>query len=164
VSAETHFDARILSSFAVADRGPYVEISIIQGEVKNGDYVRLRLEGSKSQIFKVHAVDFLDRVRHGARTGTVALGLPELGEMLVVVGSHVRGVYPCPCCRLLTVSAPAGFEICPICSWEDDGQGDADADVVRGGPNGDLSLTEARATFAGNGPRGRAPFDDERPR
>ncbi|MGJ4881685.1 MULTISPECIES: CPCC family cysteine-rich protein [unclassified Bradyrhizobium] len=40
-----------------------------------------------------------------------------------------------------------GFEICPVCYWEDDGQDDHDADLVRGGPNGALSLTEARANF-----------------
>jgi hypothetical protein len=37
-----------------------------------------------------------------------------------------------------------GFEICPVCFWEDDGQDDPDADVVLGGPNGQLSLTQAR--------------------
>lgn len=31
--------------------------------------------------------------------------------------------------------------------WQDDGQDDHDADTVRGGPNRQLSLTEARANF-----------------
>jgi hypothetical protein len=53
----------------------------------------------------------------------------------------------CPCCRCRTLRERAGFEICPVCFWEDDGQDDADADEVRGGPNGDLSLTEARANY-----------------
>ena len=35
-----------------------------------------------------------------------------------------------------------------MCFWEDDGQDDWDADVMRGGPNGLLSLTEARANYA----------------
>jgi hypothetical protein len=39
------------------------------------------------------------------------------------------------------------YQICKVCSWEDDGQDDHDADEVRGGPNGLLSLTEARANF-----------------
>jgi hypothetical protein len=34
-----------------------------------------------------------------------------------------------------------------VCWWLDDGQDEADADVVRGGPNGRLSLTAARANF-----------------
>ena len=54
---------------------------------------------------------------------------------------------PCPCCRCLTLRARGAFEICLVCAWEDDGQDDADADVVRGGPNGDISLTEARRNF-----------------
>lgn len=56
-------------------------------------------------------------------------------------------LHACPCCRELTISSPANFEICSRCGWEDDGQSDADADVVRGGPNGLLSLTQARLNF-----------------
>ena len=55
--------------------------------------------------------------------------------------------YPCPCCGNRTLSERAGYEICPVCFWEDDGQDDDDADVVRGGPNRDLSLTVARENF-----------------
>jgi hypothetical protein len=47
----------------------------------------------------------------------------------------------------LTLRERGAFEICLVCGWEDDGQDDADADVVRGGPNGDVSLTEARRNF-----------------
>ena len=54
----------------------------------------------------------------------------------------------CPCCRLLTLWSRNAFQICPVCFWEDDGQDDADADVVRGGPNGGLSLAQARANYA----------------
>jgi hypothetical protein len=50
----------------------------------------------------------------------------------------------CPCCRHRTLEERAGFEICVECGWEDDGQDDADADIVRGGPNGQLSLSMAR--------------------
>jgi hypothetical protein len=53
----------------------------------------------------------------------------------------------CPCCRYLTLRERGGFEICEVCYWEDDGQDDVDADVVRGGPNGTLSLTEARLNY-----------------
>jgi hypothetical protein len=53
----------------------------------------------------------------------------------------------CPCCGYRTLSERASYEICPICFWEDDGQGDANADEVWGGPNKDLSLTAARQNF-----------------
>ena len=49
----------------------------------------------------------------------------------------------CPCCRCKTLRERGGFDICEVCFWEDDGQDDHDADVVRGGPNGALSLTQA---------------------
>jgi hypothetical protein len=54
----------------------------------------------------------------------------------------------CPCCGYPTLRVRGESEICALCDWEDDGQDDADADEVRGGPNGDLSLTEARQNFA----------------
>lgn len=55
----------------------------------------------------------------------------------------LRGFRPCTCCGYLTLELD--HDICALCMWEDDGQGDVDADIVRGGPNGALSLTEARA-------------------
>ncbi len=59
--------------------------------------------------------------------------------------------HSCPCCREQTLARAAAFEICTRCGWEDDGQGDADADAVRGGPNAELSLTQARANWARHG-------------
>lgn len=53
----------------------------------------------------------------------------------------------CPCCGYPTLREAGAYEICILCWWEDDGQGEDEADVVRGGPNGDLSLTVARANF-----------------
>ena len=55
--------------------------------------------------------------------------------------------YPCPCCGFRTLTERGGYDICPVCFWEDDGQDDHDADEVRGGPNHELSLTEARRNF-----------------
>lgn len=54
----------------------------------------------------------------------------------------------CPCCRCLTLDERGGYEICPVCLWEDDGQDEQDAQQVRGGPNGNLSLEQARINFA----------------
>lgn len=54
--------------------------------------------------------------------------------------------YRCPCCRYATLEEGGRYEICHVCFWEDDGQDD-DADDVRRGPNGLLSLTDARANF-----------------
>ncbi len=53
----------------------------------------------------------------------------------------------CPCCRYPTLTERGGYDICCLCNWEDDGQDNADADDVRGGPNGSYSLTEARDNF-----------------
>jgi hypothetical protein len=59
--------------------------------------------------------------------------------------------YKCPCCGFLTLRERGGDDICQVCYWEDDGQDDHDADEVRGGPNGYLSLTDARRNFAACG-------------
>lgn len=57
-----------------------------------------------------------------------------------------------------------------MCFWTDDGQRDGDAGAVAGGPNGDISLSDARLNFAIYGashPRYvdvvRAPRSDELP-
>jgi len=81
-----------------------------------------------------------------------------------------RKTYRCPCCGYLTLYGRAGYEICPVCFWEDDGQDDHDAEEVRGGPNGKLSLAQARQNFRDFGASDRrardsvrAPTDDEKP-
>jgi Cysteine-rich CPCC len=75
----------------------------------------------------------------------------------------------CPCCGHLTLARRAAFEICAVCYWQDDGQDDADADEVRGGPNNVLSLAAARANYLSCGaceekmlPNVRAPLESER--
>jgi len=55
--------------------------------------------------------------------------------------------YRCPCCHFKTPHGRAGYEICPVCFREDDGQNDHDVDEVRGGPNGLLSPTKAQNNF-----------------
>jgi hypothetical protein len=65
-----------------------------------------------------------------------------------VIQPSIDGVkYRCPCCGYRTLDERGGYDICPVCFWEDDGQDEQDADTVRGGPNGGLSLTRARQIF-----------------
>lgn len=71
--------------------------------------------------------------------------------------------YRCPCCCHVTLSERGGHEICPVCFWEDDGQDDHDADVVRGGPNRLLSLADARRNFKMHGASDLSRIDFVRP-
>lgn len=69
-----------------------------------------------------------------------------------VTKPRAEGVaYPCPCCGFKTLSERGGDDVCPVCFWEDDGQDDHDADLVRGGPNGKLSLSEGRKNYLAYG-------------
>lgn len=64
--------------------------------------------------------------------------------------SEQRGpekAFRCPCCKYKTLHERGGFELCPVCFWEDDGQDEPDAERVLGGPNGSLSLRQAQANF-----------------
>jgi hypothetical protein len=56
-------------------------------------------------------------------------------------------LYRCPCCGCRTLRERGAFENCPVCFWEDDGQDDHDAEEIRGGPNYDLSLAQARKNY-----------------
>ena len=51
----------------------------------------------------------------------------------------------CPCCRFRTLRERGAFEARPVCYWKDDGQDDADANIVR---ENLVSLSEARHNFA----------------
>ena len=57
----------------------------------------------------------------------------------------------CPCCGHATLGERGGCERCSECGWYDDGQDDHDSTVVRGGPNGCLSLDAARLRYVERG-------------
>jgi cysteine-rich CPCC protein len=75
----------------------------------------------------------------------------QLDENSVQRGAEPGRGAACPCCHHFTLGERGEFEICPVCFWEDDGQDDHDADHIRGGPNGMLSLTEARRNYVAFG-------------
>jgi hypothetical protein len=75
----------------------------------------------------------------------------RLRDDSVVLPAQPGELLRCPCCRNRTLSERGVFDICPVCYWEDDGQDDHDAAIVRGGPNGSLSLEQARTNYAAYG-------------
>lgn len=78
--------------------------------------------------------------------------LADLAKRSTFRGPKTDGSkYECPCCGYRTLTERGGYEICPVCFWEDDGQDAADADTVRGGPNSSLSLSQAKANFGAFG-------------
>jgi hypothetical protein len=72
-------------------------------------------------------------------------------SQLNVRAEAVDGGYSCPCCGHMTLEERGAYDICAECHWEDDGQDDHDSKVVRGGPNGSLSLDAARAQYVARG-------------
>ena len=54
-------------------------------------------------------------------------------------------------------------QISPVCFWQDDGQDEHDAETVRGGPNKELSLAQARRNFAQLGASAARYLDHVRP-
>jgi len=69
----------------------------------------------------------------------------------------------CPCCKFLTITRRGDYDVCPVCFWEDDGQDDNNAGEVWGGPNYELSLTQARANYREYGCCGPRWTDKVRP-
>ena len=57
-----------------------------------------------------------------------------------------KAIFRCLVCNYKTLSKRGGFEICPVCYWEDEGD-IIDIDKPTYGPNGDLSLVDARNNF-----------------
>ena len=60
---------------------------------------------------------------------------------------EAQRLHRCPCCGCRTLRERGGFEMCPVCAWSDAGRDEHDADTVCGGPNGALSLRQARANY-----------------
>ncbi len=54
-------------------------------------------------------------------------------------------LFQCPCCDFFTLDERAGYDICPVCYWEDDGTDLADPDSTSG-PN-HISLRAGRENF-----------------
>jgi hypothetical protein len=94
------------------------------------------------------------------RSFELALADPRVrGAIIALARDDVPFLAVCPCCGYPTLSERGGYDICPICYWEDDGQDDETADPVLGGPNSDYSLTEARRNFIDGGTQYRASAD-----
>ncbi|MFG2059469.1 CPCC family cysteine-rich protein [Micromonospora sp. NPDC048930] len=75
-----------------------------------------------------------------------------------LAGVIYHSVSRCPCCGYRT-----GCATCPVCFWTDDGQSDADGGTVAGGPNGEVSLSDAQLNFAIYGASHRRYVDVVRP-
>ncbi|MFN8817441.1 MAG: CPCC family cysteine-rich protein [bacterium] len=58
---------------------------------------------------------------------------------------HSDKLLPCPCCGSKSISSAGGYEICPVCGWEDDPTQAAEPEY-KGGANRD-SLNEARSKW-----------------
>lgn len=52
----------------------------------------------------------------------------------------------CLVCGHKTIMHRGSFEICPVCFWEEEGAVDQ-PNAPKGGPNGNLSLNQARANY-----------------
>ena len=54
--------------------------------------------------------------------------------------------YRCPCCGFLTLDSPAGgYDICPVCYWEDDIDQSEDIELSEGANS--ISLRMARQNY-----------------
>lgn len=71
--------------------------------------------------------------------------------------------FPCPCCGHLTLSeGPGDYEICPVCSWEDDLPSLHFPLDYMEGPNG-ISLAEGQERFERTGVIYEDQWQDIRP-
>ena len=98
-------------------------------------------------------VENLVRKMTGNQEATPATSPPPTVSPTALVPKDKEPLEPfnwkedCPCCGYRTLQQRGAYEICMLCNWEDDGQDTDTADDVRGAPNSDYSLTEARENF-----------------
>ena len=87
----------------------------------------------------------------GVRNDFLLARLREVGHQASAIEGEPASLEPCPCCGFRTLGSRGNYEICPVCWWEDDGQDNDDASMVKGGPNAELNLVLARANFLKEG-------------
>jgi len=63
------------------------------------------------------------------------------------IEGEIANVFSCPCCGRDSLPERHGWDICPICWWEDDGTDNVEASLYYSGPNKGLQLTEGRINF-----------------
>jgi Cysteine-rich CPCC len=73
--------------------------------------------------------------------------LPSDAAAAHTANMRVKSAARCLCCGYRTLSVPEALELCQVCWWQDDGQDDRDADVVRRTVNGNLSLSQGRRNY-----------------
>ena len=94
----------------------------------------------------------IQRELGGFRSAYLSELLREQGGSLgTIEGESEPLPATCPCCGAASLEERGVWEICAVCWWEDDGQDNHNADVVLGGPNGGVSLTEARMNYLRHG-------------
>src|SRR5688572_20847764 len=90
-------------------------------------------------------------LRAKTKTMTDTVRPPRQGEIIEFPNQPKRQeaqrLHRCPCCGCRTLRERGGFEMCPVCAWSDGGRDEQDADAVNDGPNGPLSLRQARANY-----------------
>jgi hypothetical protein len=79
----------------------------------------------------------------GVINGYLEARLASLGIAEAVDGD-VEVLHVCPCCGYRTLDERGGYDICPVCFWEDDG---VDDPAAGSGPN-HMTLAEGRDNFA----------------
>jgi hypothetical protein len=77
-----------------------------------------------------------------ASNETIRVGI-ESTRGVEFLGSLKR----CPCCDFRTLEERGGYNICPICFWEDDGDWALDDELCRCGPNHGKTLGEGREHY-----------------
>lgn len=80
----------------------------------------------------------------GARNSWLQAQLSELSTLSVEVTGDPEQMFECRCCGYLTLRERGGYEICPVCFWEDDGSEQPD----RASAPNHMTLAEGRNNFA----------------
>ena len=79
----------------------------------------------------------------GVRNEFIALSINSVMKQNYVVTGNVEKLHPCPCCSYCTLDTIGEYDICPLCSWEDDGTRGVDD---YSGVNG-ATLAQAKKDF-----------------
>lgn len=85
------------------------------------------LDESNAAAYNEQVLAYYNEINIGVRNDFLSQEIFDLTGITVQVEGLEEELYKCPCCGFKTLKTKGEYEICRVCSWEDDGNRDPDS-------------------------------------
>ncbi|MDJ1491823.1 CPCC family cysteine-rich protein [Cytophagaceae bacterium DM2B3-1] len=102
-------------------------------------------ENLTDPVYSNEVISVIEERYRGVRNQFIAAVITKRLQLAysITIEGIPDDLYACPCCQYKTLTSRGDYDICDMCSWEDDGNDDL---MHYSGPN-HMLLKEGRANF-----------------